>query len=871
MPKFIASLWCVLSLGFFPATLHSAQPLEYYLPAGTTYDATIPTPDAYFGFPMGDWHLSSHQLDAYLRAVATAAPDRVRLEIIGHSHERKPLHLLTITSPENHARLDEIRRDHLARSGLQPPPVTSDTNAPVVVSLGYGVHGNEASAMHAAVLTVYHLAAAQGPEVADLLRTAVVLIDPLRNPDGSDRASQWFNQHKSLSAPSADPLDREHNEGWPGGRFNHYWFDPNRDWLPLVHPEARARADFFHRWRPHVAADYHEMGSDTTYFFQPGIPTRNNPSIPADIVALHERIATFHRAALDKAGVLYFSRERFDDFYAGKGSTYPDLHGSVGILFEQASSRGHAQDTPHGLLTFPATIRNQVRTSFSTLEAAVALRRDLIEQQRAFTRETAALAATGKIRGYVFGDDADPARAWALRDLLHRHQIEVRPLREELTADGHKFKPGQAWVALTDQAQFRLLNEMFILRTEFEDNVFYDVSAWTLPLAFNLPFAALLQTPKTGDVLTSAPEFPRGALVGGHSNYAYVLDWSGYFAPRALQRLHAAGILVKGLTGKSIELIATDGTRASVTPGAVLVPVGLQPEKSAMIRAVIDRIVQEDALTVYGCSTGGMPGGVDLGSGSFLPLTPARVALVTGTGVNPQAIGAAWHVLDQRTGLVPTLLDVAQLGRADLSRYNVMVFADGAYESTVNDDSLAELKRWVRNGGTLVLSGRAPSWAARKELAALEFTPAEKTAHTRQPYGPANDREALNAVAGAIFAASIDPTHPLGFGFNGDRLALCRTNTLVLKPAKSPYETPAVYTAAPLLAGYASAANQKSIANSAAALALAVGRGAVVALPDDPNFRGFWYGGNRVFFNAVFHGRAIQAIRARSESDTAAD
>jgi hypothetical protein len=425
-------------------------------------------------------------------------------------------------------------------------------------------------------------------------------------------------------------------------------------------------------------------------------------------------------------------------------------------------------------------------------------------------------------------------------------------------------------VALTDQPQYRLLTEMFIQRTAFEDNVFYDVSAWTLPLAYNLPFAALEKSPPAGDVLAGVPAFPQGKLVGGHNDYAYVLDWRGHHAPRALQRLHQAGILVKGLGGTGLELALADGSRAQLTPGAILIPVGLQSEKAPLIREVIDRIVTEDAVTVYGCGSGGSAAGPDFGSPSFVPMIAPRVALITGGGVNATAIGPAWHALDQRAGLVPTLLDVAQFDRADLARYHVIVFADGTYDG-VTDATVTELKRWVRQGGTLVLMGRAMQWAARKEIAALEFITPEHPTTGRQPYAGAADTEALKRVAGTLFAAEIDPTHPLGYGFGRGQLALCRTHTIILKLAKSPYETPAVYTANPLLAGYASEINQKSIANSAAAVALAVGQGAVVALPDDPNFRGLWHGGQRLFFNAVFHGRAIKPIRAQSEANAAAD
>ncbi len=865
-----------LALLAAPAVRAAGEPLEYFLPANTAWNPKVPSPEQFFGFKAGAWHLTSHQLAAYLQAVAAAAPERVKLEVIGHTHEQKPLVVLTITSPANHASLGKIRADHLALLDPAKSAALDLARMPAVVNLGYSIHGNEPSGANAVPLVVYHLAAASSPKIEEILHSTVILVEAQRNPDGGDRAAHWFNSNKSANL-STDPASREHNEGWPRGRYNHYLFDPNRDWLPLVHPEAQARAELFHRWRPNLLTDHHEMGTNTTFFFQPGVPSRNNPSTPAAVFELTAKVAEFHRKSLDGRGLFYFSEQGFDDFYPGKGSTYPDLHATVGILFEQASSRGHAQESDNGVLTFPFTIRNQVLTSFSTLKAAVALRAELLALQRDFTPQTLELARKSKVKAYVFGDDGDPARAWAFLHLLAQHRIEVRPLTQEISAAGATFRPGAAWVVLTEQPQFRLLTEIFTKRTGFEDSVFYDVSAWTVPLAYNLPYAELEKAPATG-APAALPAFPAGALVGGHSDYAYVFNWNayvfnwnGYFAPRALHRLQKAGVLVKGLTDAPVEAVAADGTRVTLGHGAILVPVGMQPAKAAEIRAVIDTIVREDAITVYGCKTGLTPVGVDFGSASFVPLKKPEVALVTGQGANPLNIGAAWHVLDQRAGVAVTLLEQTAMGRADIWRYHVIVFADGTYDD-ISEAAIASLKRWVRDGGTLVVMGRAAEWAAKKEIAALEFGEAtaaraksegdkEKPAPERQPYGAAADREALKLIEGAVFAATVDHTHPLGYGFNGDRLSVFRENTIFLKPAKSPYETPVAYTAQPLQSGYVSTENIQKLAGTAAVVALPVGRGAVVGMPDDPNFRGFWYGGNRVFFNAVFYGRAIKPVR----------
>ena len=257
-----------LCLGFVclcSPVIGAGVPLDYYLPAGTDYDPKVPTPEQFLGWQVGEWHLRSELITAYLQAVAAAAPDRVKFEVAGYTPEHKPLVVLTITAPGNLRNLEKIRLAHLALFDPAKSARADLAAMPVVIDMGYSIHGDEPSGVNAMVLFVYHLAAARGPEIEAQLRDAVILIEAQRNPDGGDRAAQWFNQHKSLNAPSADPADREHNQAWPGGRYNHYWFDPNRDWLPLVHPEARVRAELFHQWRPNLLTDHHEMGSASSW------------------------------------------------------------------------------------------------------------------------------------------------------------------------------------------------------------------------------------------------------------------------------------------------------------------------------------------------------------------------------------------------------------------------------------------------------------------------------------------------------------------------------------------------------------------------------------------------------------------------------
>ena len=401
--------------------LHAALLAPPLLPEGEKYDPAVPTPESVIGFEVGDRHLRHDQLVIYLRAVA-AASARVSLDTYATTHDGRPCVVLTVTSPENREELDELpaTRAKLVDPGADPPAPDS---TPAVVWAGYSVHGDEASAGNAAALVAYHLAASQSDETARILDRCVVLLDPCLNPDGFDRFAAWVNGNRGRVA-NPDPDHREHNQPTPTGRTNGYWFDLNRDWLPAVHPESRGRLELFYRWRPNVVLDFHEMGPDSTYFFQPGVPERNHPLTPARNLELTERFAAYTADVFDAAGEPYFTGERFDDFYMGKGSTYPDLHGAVGILYEQASARGLVQEGDFGEVTFAGTIANQVRASLAALRAAADLRGELNGYLRDFYERSGDLSADAPA-GYLIEPSADPVRNAAFAASLIRHGIRV--------------------------------------------------------------------------------------------------------------------------------------------------------------------------------------------------------------------------------------------------------------------------------------------------------------------------------------------------------------------------------------------------------------------------------------------------------------
>ncbi|WP_018477311.1 M14 family metallopeptidase [Pontibacter roseus] len=837
--------------------------LSYYLPKDATYNKEIPTPKDILGYNVGEWHISHDQLVMYVRQMAEVS-DRISIEEYGRTHENRPLYLLTVTSPANHQNIQSIKEQHRK---LTDPKASSNLDIkkmPGVVWMGFSVHGNEPSGTNASLLTLYHLAAAQGPEIDKLLNETIILIDPSINPDGLNRFASWVNTHRSKNLVT-DPNSEEFAEAWPRGRTNHYWFDLNRDWLPLQHPESRGRLAKFHEWKPNVLTDHHEMGTNSTFFFQPGIPSRNHPLTPAKNYELTKKIAGFHAKALDKIGSFYYTEESFDDFYYGKGSTYPDVNGAIGILFEQASSRGHAQESVNGVLSFPFTIRNQFTTTLSTLEAVQNMREELLSHQRDFYQGAAKEAAKAKVSAYVFGSEKDKVRAYHLAEIIEQHQIDIYRPKEKFTVNNITYTPENSYIVPTNQPQYKLIEGMFERRTSFQDSLFYDVSAWTLPLAFNLEHADLagrsFKNNMLGQKLDSV-DFPQGQLVGGNSAYAYAFEWHGYYAPRALNTLFNHGLQARVATDK---FKGADGKQFDY--GTILVPVSGQPLAAERLHELMAQVAKDNGITVYAMSTG-FTDGINLGSPGIYSLTQPKVAMLIGDGVNSNDAGEAWHLLDHRFNINTSLVSAEAVNRIDLSRYTVLVMADGSY-GTISDFGKNRLRTWVQQGGTLIGMGNATRWLADNKIGNFNFKKAEegKDVPVRKPYADMSNTNGAQVIGGAIFEADLDLTHPLGYGYYNGKLPTFRDNTLFMEPSQSPYANPMLYTAKPLLSGYISKPNLKQLSGSAAINVSALGSGKVIAMTDNPNFRAFWYGTNKLFLNSIFFGQIISGSSARADEE----
>jgi len=843
-PLFIV-IFCTFSL-----LGNSQVSIDYYLPENITYNTSIPAPKQFFGHEIGEWHLTHDKLYYYMLELAKVS-ERAIWEEYAKSYENRPLGHLIISSPENIKNIEQLRQQHLLLCDPSKSAGVDITDMPVFIKLGYGIHGNESSAQNASVLVAWYLTAGEGKEIDELLQNAVILIDPSLNPDGMQRHTTWVNSTRSLNNNS-DPSSWEFSETWPGGRTNHYWFDLNRDYLLLQHPETVGRVAAFHKWKPNINTDHHETGANETFFFQPGIPSRNNPLTPAKNYELTAEIGKYHEKYLNAIGSFYYTEESFDDFYVGKGSSYPDIFGSVGILFEQAGVKGHLRETTRGLLSFPFAIRNHVTVSLSTLEAGLKMKEKLLGNQRDFYKDALNQADKYPVKGFIFTEPTDNGRVSEFIKILQKHQIKVYRTNRDLVRDGIQYKASESFIVPLKQSSHLFIRSLFEPVKIFTDSTFYDISTWVLPMSFNIRYSGINLAKEmeglTGQEVTDPVR--EGKLVSPDNPYAFIFEWSEYFAPKALFALQDAGII----TRVSAERFVFDNPdlKKEFSFGTIVVPVSGQPVSPDELQETMKKLAEDCGIVIYGVKTGLTPGGIDLGSNRIMPLDKPSVAMVVGAGANSGDAGEIWHMLDTRFKIPVTMITAQGFGSADLDRYNVIIITGSP---DLNNPVMENIRAWNRRGGTLIGFENGNNWLQRNKFAEIEFVPSVTNKKDSGVYANRSMDNQVQQIPGSIFEARLDLSHPLCYGYTRDLLPVFKSTSSAAKKNGNIYNNPVVYTKDPLLSGYCTKENIERIRGTAVA---SVHENRVISIYDNTNFRAIWYGTNKIFLNAIFFGQVVR-------------
>lgn len=815
---------------------------DYFFKDNAPFNKTIPTPEEFLGYPIGEQHTRHDLIVAYFYKLAEIS-DKATIEVYGKTHENRKLVMLTISTKENLSNLSDLKEKHLqfVNPDLNPK---NYNEVPVFIQLGYNVHGNEPSSSEAALLTAYTLVASNNAEVTNYLENSVIFIDPTINPDGRDRHTQWANQFKAKQLVS-DNVDAEHNEAWPRGRTNHYWFDLNRDWLLAVHPESQGKLKWMHSWYPNVVTDFHEMGTNSNHFFEPMKPIGSlDPIMPKENYEdLNNLFAPYFSSALDKIGSFYYTKESFDGTYPGYGSSYPDLQGGLALLFEQASSRGHVQDTDYGKITFAFTIRNQYTSSFATIKAAVENKAFLREYQQTFFKSAITQKAKTGFEGYEFGDDYDMNRNKDFVEQLLTHKIKV-------------YKSGKKFVVPLKQPQHRMVQTMFETYRKYSDSVYYDASAWSVANFYNIKYKGL-KSVKLGAEITSSEGIVNTTKIE-KANYAYIIDWDDYNTPAALYYMQSKGLTVASAF-KPFSINTSNGNK-DFNYGSLLIPISKQKKTSAEVFQIVSEAQAKYDVPVFGTNSGYSIKGIDLGSNNFRALEKPKVAMLVGEGVNSLEAGEVWHLLDTRVDMPITKIRMNNFRRANLDKYNTLVMVSGGY-SDLDSIQQQKLKSWVSKGNTIVTIAGGSKWLIDKKMVKESFTKKpkpsekEKVETERLSYVDAGENRGRDRVGGIILEVDLDLTHPLGFGYRTPKMPVYKNNMVFLAPSKNQYATVAKYSNNPHIDGFITQKNLDTYIKPSASLIVSpIGGGRAVMFADNPNFRGAWYGTNKLFLNALFLG-----------------
>jgi len=816
----------------------------------------VASPAEVLGYELGERFTDHAGVVRYMEALAAASP-RVQIRPYGKTVEGRPLLQVVIAREDHLARLDEI----LDRNRELTDPATPESRAraiaatnPAVLYFSYGVHGNEASSSEAAMWTAWDLV--RGAEsVAGVLDSAIVIIDPAVNPDGRDRYVGWYRQAQG-ARPNPNPEAREHWEPWPGGRFNHYLFDLNRDWAWLSQPETRARIATWMYWSPQVHVDFHEMDWRSSYFFFPAADPIN-PMYPKHILDWGRYFGQANAAAFDEQGWAYYTAQGFDLFYPGYGDSWPSLNGAIGMTYEQAghSRAGLAIRRPDGtLLTLRDRAEHHRTSGEATLRAAVRRKTELLLDFARFHRTTGEGVPDVLL---VPGEDA--GRIEALVALLRGQGIRVEQAERAFRADARPHDgfrarrefPAGTYRVPARQPRGRLAITLLQPETVLDATYSYDVSAWSLPYAYGVEAHRADRVPDAGwrpiDEATRVVASGNGPTMDRPYGYLVAPGFSAW--PRVIRYLEAGGrarVLDEGFT--------LDGRKWPA--GTIFLPrAGIADIAAALASSGLDEL----AVPV---ASGFTPEGNDLGTEDAYALELPRVAVLTGDGVSATSYGALWFFLEQTLGLAFDAVPTDRLGAVDLDEYDVLVLPDMS-PSAIGGKRLDDVKSWVERGGTVVaIAGGARAVSeALAGIKAREDDASKDDKDLARALRGRSERELERweeQVPGTIFAVRLDPDHPLAFGAGvdgmPDRLFVLHTSGSAFEPDES-FETVAYFPEGlEKVSGVISAKNLERLSRTSWLATRRVGRGRVILFAGDPVFRHFWYSTYQPFANALLVG-----------------
>lgn len=876
---------CVLSVLCLLWT-REAVAQEPALWPGAKYDPAIPTIKSVLGHDHGEVITPPDGVERYLRALQQAAPTKSKLIEYARTWEGRPLWLFVIGSPDRIARLDQVKAD-LQRFGDPRRHQAGDADRlmktlPVVVWLIHGVHGNEISSADASLLEAYHLLASQGdPGVDAVLRDALVLIDPMQNPDGRARFVSTNLQGRAATADPA-PYSAEHDEPWPGGRSNHYLFDMNRDWFAQSQPETRGRIKIGLEYLPQVTVDLHEQGGDNAYYFAPPAEAIN-PHVTKSQIAAWDLLGKANAARFDERGWPYYVREVYDAFYPGYGDSWPTFQGSIGMTYEQASARGLSFARSDGdTLTYRDGVMHHFNAAIVTAITAARNREKFLGDYLEYRRSAIAEGEKGPIREYVIVPGQDASRAELLARNLATQGIDVRRAEESIKLATRTI-PAGAFIVSNAQPTARMIRNLLDPKTEqsaefikkqeerrkmrLNDQI-YDITAWNLPMVYDVD----LVTSPAAITVKSSPvpsqyDAPFTARPLTAAKVGYLMPWGSAAIALSADAMKQ-GIRIRHVGGA----FTMNGRRYPI--GTALIR---NAENPADLNAKLAALIVKHGAEVVPIDSTWVDEGTSLGSNDVAALKAPKVLMVWDTPTNSLSAGWMRFALERRFGVGVTAVRTASLGRANFNDYDVIVMPSGNYAGQINDGVLNRIKDWLRAGGTMVTVAEASRWATGSNVGLLDTTGLLKDGRPDVPPpsggGGGNnnapkpgefdydkaiqpDRERPASQPGAILNVTLDTNHWLTAGNDGQTQVMIEGNRVFAPLKLNSGRNVGIYATKDKLiaSGLIWPDAQDILVQKALLMHQPFGQGHVIAFAEEPNYRAFTEGTMLLFMNAVLLG-----------------
>lgn len=818
--------------------------------------AQLKSPQEFLGYTLGSKYTPHYQVVNYFRHVAESVPSMVKLEQYGTTHEGRPLYISFIGSAANVSKLEDIRKNNLALAGLQQG--SSSTAAPAIVWLSYNVHGNETSSSEAAMKTLYELVNPSNTQSGKWLENTVVIIDPCLNPDGRDRYVNWYN---SVVGNEPDPnlFSREHREPWPGGRFNHYYFDLNRDWAWQSQIESRQRMVKYNQWLPHVHVDFHEQGHNEPYYFAPAAEPFHDVITPWQR-EFQTMIGKNHAGYFDKEGWLYFTKERFDLFYPSYGDTYPTYKGAIGMTYEQGGGGrgGTAVIIEDGdTLTLADRVEHHYTTGISTIETVSKNAGRVVEEFKKYY-DKAVSSPSGEFKSYVV-KNVEGDRIKRLTDLLDRNQIQWSYTRagnisglNYLNGRNETFRSdGKDILVNANQPNSNLIRVLFEREPRLSDSVTYDITAWGIPYMFGLTTWGTKSYLPAG----SSPSPVVDEVSSSDNIYAYVVDWNGIASAKFLAKILRQGIRVR-FSESSFEVGGREFGK-----GTLIVPKSGNSRQVNQLGNIVKTAAAEANVRVTPVNTGFVEKGFDLGSDRVGVLKSPRIGLLAGNEVSPLAMGETWHFFENELKFPVHVIRVEDLQPAVLRNLDIVIMPDGNY-SSLNEKSFNDaLKSWLNSGGKIIAMENAAvqlskadygfHLKSRDEKKSAEEDKKKVDYSVLKSYEQRERDMVTSFNPGSIYRVEMDNTHPLAYGYDKTYYTLKMDDHIYEFITDNGWNV-GVLKQNNHVSGFAGVKAKERLQDGLLFGEVMQGRGSVIILADNPLFRNFWESGKLMFCNAVF-------------------